>query len=131
MADLDRLRDTWDLVQSSRHRDAIFLYLTDVFELVRWWTFENEARERAARALELKGISVRKSIEPYRAVIAAGVAPKVIDKRTVSKWSRALRFTETYKPRKKTLRRFIKSHSGINACAASYSRWLRRQRRNS
>jgi hypothetical protein len=130
-ADLARLRDTWRHVQSSRGRNAIFLFLTDVFELVAWWVFENQANERAERALTLKGIAVPNKIEPYRAVIVASVAPKIVDKRTVSKWSRTLRFAAACKPRKKRLSQFIKEQGGINACAAAYSRWLRRRDRNS
>lgn len=126
-ADLARLRDTWRHVQSSRDRNAIFLFLNDVFQLVAWWAFENQASERAARALTLKGIAVPKKIEPYRAVIVASVSPKRIDKRTVSKWSRTLRFAAARKPHKKRLRRFIKSQGGINACAFEYSRLQRRR----
>ena len=125
-ADLARLRDTWREVQSSRNRDAIFLFLTDVFELVRWWAFQNEADKRAARALALKGLAVRKNIEPHAAVIAAAVAPKTIDKRTVSKWSRALRFAAARKRDKEKLRAFIKVRGGINACAAANSRQQKR-----
>jgi hypothetical protein len=52
-ADLARLRDTWRYVQSSRDRDAIFQYLTDVFELVAWWAFDKQASERARRAVAM------------------------------------------------------------------------------
>ena len=126
-ADLARLHETWCHVQSSRNRDVIFLYLTAVFELVRWWAFEKQADERAARALALKGLAAPNKIEPYRAVIVASAAPQTIDKRTVGKWSRALRFAAAYKPNKKRLRRFIKSQGAINACASAYSRWLTRR----
>jgi hypothetical protein len=129
-ADLARLRDTWRHVQSSRGRNAIFLFLNDVFQLVDWWAFENQANERAARALILKGIAVPKKIEPYRAVIVASVGPKRIDKRTVSKWSRALRFAAACKPRRKRLRQFIREEGGINACAALYERPLGAENEN-
>jgi hypothetical protein len=127
VADLARLQASWRSVQSNRQRDAIFLFLSDVFELVRWWTFDNQAKERAALALALKGIVLPKKIEPYRAVIVASVAPKTIDKRTISKWSRVLRLAAAYKPRKKRLRHFIKERGGINACAARYSARLHRK----
>jgi len=61
-ADLARRRDTGRHVQSSRDRNAIILFLTHVFELVAWWTFENQANERAARALTLKEIAVAKKL---------------------------------------------------------------------
>jgi hypothetical protein len=130
-ADLARLRDTWRKVQSSRDRDAIFLFLTDVFELVACWAFEKQADKRAARALALRGLGIPNKIEPYGAVIIASVAPKTIDKRTISKWSRTLRFAAACNPRNKRLRRFIKTNGGINACAGAYSRWLRRHGHNS
>ena len=120
VADLARLQASWRSVQSNRQRDAIFLFLSDVFELVRWWTFDNQANERAALALALKGIVLPEEIEPYRAVIVASVAPKTIDKRAVSKWSRALRLAAACKPQKRRLRQFIKTQGGINACAAAY-----------
>ena len=125
-ADLARLRDTWREVQSSCNRDAIFLFLTDVFELVRWWAFDKKESERADRALAIKGLRSRQKIEPYSAVIVATIAPKKIDKRTVSKWSRALRFAAARKPRKKPLRAFIKDEGGINACATAYSHRFKR-----
>ena len=125
-ADLARLRDTWRYVQSSRDRDAIFRFLTDVFELVAWWTFDKKVSERARCALAMKGLRTKKKIEVYTAVIVASVAPKKIDKRTVSKWSRALRFAAASKPRKKRLRAFMKAQGGINACATAYSRQFSR-----
>jgi hypothetical protein len=96
-----------------------------VFELVAWWEFENKGDERAARALDLKKITCRRVREPYAAVILASINPWTVDKRTVSKWSRALRFAAACKPHKKRLRFFIKSKGGINACATAYSRRFR------
>ena len=45
--DLGRVRNGWDESQARRERDAIYVYLTAVFNLVAWWTAENCAVERA------------------------------------------------------------------------------------
>ena len=130
-ADLARLRDSWRGAQRNRERDAIFRFLTNVFDLVAWWAFEKQASERAVRALALKGLAIPRIVEPYAAVIVASVAPERIDKRSVSKWSRALRFAAACKSRKKRLRQFIKAQGGINACATAYNRRLSRRKRKS
>jgi hypothetical protein len=127
-ADLARLGDTWRSVQTSRDRDAIFAYLTEVFELVRWWAFEGQAKERAARALAFKEVPIPKNIESYRAVVAASLAPETMDKRTVSKWSRALRFAAACKSDKIRLQKFIKRQGGINACTAKYAQSMKQRR---
>ena len=50
-ANLQRLENEWETVQASRDRDAIYQYLTAVFELVMWWAKEGKAVKRAHRAL--------------------------------------------------------------------------------
>ena len=125
-ADLRRLSDSWRHVQSSRRRDAIFSYMTDVFELVRWWAFEKQADERAARALALKGLAAPNKIEPYRAVIVASVA---LNHRQANSQQmvKGTAFRSDVQAPQKRLRRFINGQGGINACASAYSRWLRRR----
>jgi len=41
--DLTRVRIAWDECQSSRDRNAIYGYLTAVFDLVMWWAAEDRA----------------------------------------------------------------------------------------
>jgi hypothetical protein len=55
------------------------------------------------------------------AVIPCTADPAKADKRTQSKWSRALRYAAAYKPDSEPLDQFIGRKGGINACAA---RWL-------
>jgi hypothetical protein len=38
--DLRRVRNAWDECQGKRDRDAIYSYLTAVFNLVAWWAAE-------------------------------------------------------------------------------------------
>ena len=51
--DLTRVRIAWDECQASRDRNAIYGYLTAVFDLVIWWTAEDRAIDRARWALRL------------------------------------------------------------------------------
>src|SRR6266513_5436287 len=52
--DLTRVRIAWDECQAQRERDAIYSYLTAVFDLVAWWAAEGRAVSRARWALRLR-----------------------------------------------------------------------------
>src|SRR5260370_1289914 len=54
--DLLRLRNAWRDFQESRHRDAVYDYLSAVFDLVAWWTADGRALDRARWALRLRNI---------------------------------------------------------------------------
>jgi hypothetical protein len=124
--DLDRLGGVWDDCQASRDRDAIYTYLTAVYDLVAWWTAEGRDLERARRALRLVRLEVSDREDPFAAVIRCTADPAKADKRTRSKWSRALRYAVAYKPDSEPLDLFIRRKGGINACAARFARRLGR-----
>ena len=70
-ANLRRLENEWEAYQVTRERNAVYVYLTVVFELVEWWNLEGRAVKRARRALHLRGyLSVREP-EPFATVIFA------------------------------------------------------------
>jgi hypothetical protein len=119
--DLMRVRNAWDESQASRDRDAIYSYLTAVFELVAWWMAENCALERAHKALRLRHIIPFDHDEPFAAIIRCTADPAKVDKRTRSKWSRALRYALAYKVAFEPLERFMKRKGGINRCAERFS----------
>ena len=96
-ANLLRLENEWEMVQASHSRDAIYGYLTAVFELVEWWDQEGKAVKRAYRALHLRGYSSVREPEPFAAVIRCTSDPDKVDDRTRSKWSRVLRYAAEYK----------------------------------
>jgi hypothetical protein len=104
--DLLRVQNAWDESQGSRERDAIYGYLTAVFELVAWWTAENRALERAQRALRLRHIIPFDNEDPFAAIIRCTADPVRVDKRTRSKLARALRFSLTDKLTSEPLDRF-------------------------
>jgi hypothetical protein len=114
--DLLRLRTAWEESQASRERDAIYTYLTAVFDLVAWWMAENRALERARKALRLRHINPFDHEEPFAAVIRCTADPSKVDKGTRSKWSRALRYAISRKPIDEPLDQFIQRKGGINKC---------------
>ena len=64
-ANLLRLQNEWETFQASHDRDAVYGYLTAVFELVSWWAQEGKAVKRAHRASHLRGFSSVKEPEPF------------------------------------------------------------------
>jgi hypothetical protein len=120
--DLLRVRTAWDDCQANRDRDAIYTYLSAVFDLVAWWTAEGRALERAQNALRVQYLRPSDHDEPFAAIIRCTADPAKVDKRTRSKWSRALRYALAYKSCSEPLDQFIKSKGGINDCAARLRR---------
>ena len=57
-------------------------------------------------------------MEPFAAVIAC---TGNVDRRTLSKWSRALRYVAQAKKDGEELTEFMRGQAGINACAALFS----------
>ena len=121
--ELETLRDLWLRVQSSRPRGAVYEYLTAAYEIVLCWKIEDQQVQRAKRALKINGLAPPvNDPEPFAAVIAASVSPKKLDRRQLSKYSRALRYAASCDCRPKRLKRFIKDRGGLNSCAAMFGR---------
>jgi hypothetical protein len=122
--DLLRVQNAWDESQARRERDAIYIFLTAVFELVAWWAAENRALERAYKALRLRNITPFDQEEPFAAIIRCTADPAKVDKRTRSKWSRGLRYALAYKLTSEPLDQFMKRKGGINECAERFARCI-------
>ncbi len=127
--DLLRVQLAWEECQSSRDRNAIYGYLSAVFELVAWWAAEGQAVSRARRALRLCRLDLPND-EPFAAIILCTSDPGKVDKRTRSKWSRVLRYAMEYKASAEPLAAFVRRKGGINNCAAWFARCLRRRRQS-
>jgi hypothetical protein len=119
--DLERLRGIWDDCQASRDRNAIYRYLNAVYGLVAWWAAEGRESDRSRRALRLLQLEASDREDPFAAVIRCTADPAKADKRTRSKWSRALRYVAAYQPDSEPLTQFIRRKGGINACAGQFS----------
>jgi hypothetical protein len=66
--DLARVRNAWEDCQASRDRNAIYGYLSAVFDLVIWWTAEDRAIDRARWGLRLCRLDLPND-EPFAAII--------------------------------------------------------------
>ena len=98
-----------------------------MFDTVIVWEKENQAIDRATRALRLKGRNYGIKVEPFAAVINCTSSRKVVDGKARSKWAHALMFAQKYKSADEPLVDFIRRQGGINACAAELSRLSRNQ----
>jgi hypothetical protein len=125
--DLTRVRLAWEDCQASRDRNAIYGYLSAVFDLVMWWAAEGRAISRARWALQLHWLDLPTTDEPFAAIIFCTSDPGKVDKRTRSKWSRVMRYAAEYKPSSKPLAAFVGRKGGINKCAARFTCCLGRR----
>jgi hypothetical protein len=69
------VRNTWEDVQASRERNAIYGYLTAVYGLVGWWTAEGREVDRARRALRLQRLEISDREDPFASVIRCTADP--------------------------------------------------------
>jgi hypothetical protein len=119
--DLVRVRIAWEDSQASRARNAIYGYLSAVFDLVIWWAAEDRAVSRARWALRLQCADLPTTDEPFAAIILATADRQKVDKRTRSKWSRVLRYAMEYRTNSELLAAFVQRRGGINKCAARFT----------
>jgi hypothetical protein len=119
--DIGRLRALFKSYRRNRDRDAIYVFLSAVYNLIDWWTRDGRAEVRARRLIILRDALMPRNVEPFAAVIMAIAHPTKIDRRTLSKWSRVLRYAIEYKSPGRSLRRFVIANGGLNECAALYT----------
>jgi hypothetical protein len=120
------VRIAWEQCQASRDRNAIYGYLSAVFDLVIWWIAEGRAVSRACWALQLQHLDFPTTDEPFAAIILCTADSAKVDKRTRSKWSRVMRYAAEYKSPSEPLDKFVKRKGGINKCAERFTRCLGR-----
>jgi hypothetical protein len=68
-----------------RDRNAIYKYLSAVYDLLAWWTADGRETERSRRALRLQRLEVSDREEPFAAIMRCTADPAKADKRTRSK----------------------------------------------
>jgi hypothetical protein len=120
--ELAQVRIAWRNFQSSRKRDAVYWYLSPVWETVRRWRKEQRVKASSREALRATGRAAKiRNLEPFGIIILCTSDPLKLDAKTRSKWSRTLRFCERCKPDSETLSDFVKRQGGINECATRWS----------
>ena len=106
--ELAKARTAWAEYQSTRKRDAVYGYLSAVFQIVAGWKRLHCAKARSHQALSAaKKSTVIKSEEPFAVVIFCTSDSRKVDAKTRSKWSRALRYAERHKGTSKNSGSFV------------------------
>jgi hypothetical protein len=120
--DLAKARTAWTRYQSSRKRNAVYGYLSAVLETVHSLKNQHGALARLRRKLIAnKPVDVIRSQDPFAVIICCTSDARKMDAKTRSKWSRAFRYAERFKPDTQAFTQFVKSKGGINECAARWS----------
>ncbi len=121
-SELAKARAAWARYQSTRQRDAVYEYLSVVFDIVQRWKKLGRVKECSLEAISItKCRDKMRSREPFGVVIFCTSDTRVMDAKTRSKWSRALRYACQFKPDGQGLAQFIRSKGGINECAKLWS----------
>jgi hypothetical protein len=108
-------------------RSAEFSFLEDVYKLVCLWRADESAKARVRRTLNIRRLDTSRAVGLFANLIKAAVHPTVLDRRTISKWSRVLCYVDAEKLPSEPLKKFIKRKGGINECASRYTRRRNRQ----
>jgi hypothetical protein len=124
-SELETLRAVSKRTFSSGNRMAVHRLLGAIFDQVSVWEEEDRLEEALYALLDSLDAPVSLKIGEAFAVVIYCIAPHV-DKKSRSKWARALRYAVANKPDHESIRKFIKRKGGINACASSYAEYVRR-----
>jgi hypothetical protein len=117
---LGELSDIWDEVQEDRRREAVYRFLEAIFALVTSHKIAHQRKRLLRRAFKFAGLPFDPDVDPFAGIIRCTTGGEV-DRKTISKWSRALRFVAACKRPQTSLKRFMKKAGGINGCAARYA----------
>src|SRR6266436_4500189 len=120
--------NAWDDFQETRDRDAVYGYLRAVFSIVKHYNGRHRTKKLMRRAYKFAGLRVDTSADPF-AVIIRSTCEHKLDNKTISKWSRALRYVARVKKPRHPLTAFMKNRGGVNACAERYAKYFGRGNR--
>ena len=118
---LAKIRDAWYGFQASRARDAVYGYLEAVFAIVEHYKVRRKTKKLLRHAFKFANLPFAKNANPFTAVIRC-TCDDEIDSKTISKWSRALRYVAHCKKPRTRLKTFMKEAGGVNACATRYAK---------
>ncbi len=122
---LEKICEAWNDFQSSRARDAVYLYLASVFAIVEHYKVRRKTGKLLRHAFELADLPFDKNADPFTAIIRC-TSDDSVDNKMISKWARALRYVVRAKEPRVSLKTFMKTAGGVNACAALYAQRTRR-----
>jgi hypothetical protein len=92
-----------------------------VFGIVEHYRVRRRTKRLLRHAFEFANLPFDKNADPFTAVIRC-TSDDSVDSKTISKWSRALRYASRRKEPGMRLKTFMKKVGGINACADLYAK---------
>jgi hypothetical protein len=104
---------------------AVHRFLGAIFNQVSVWESEDRLEEGLYRLLDSLKAPVPLRIGEAFAVVIYCIAPHV-DKKSRSKWARALRYAAATKPDDESIKSFFNRKGGVNSCASKYAEYVRR-----
>jgi hypothetical protein len=125
---LEKVRRAWGEFQASRTRDAVYGYLGAVFAIVEHYRVRRKTKRLLRHAFEFANLPFDKNVDPFTAVIRC-TNGRPTDRKTISKWARALRYVRYCKPAKQSLKKFMTAAGGVNSCADRYAKQFGRSGR--
>jgi hypothetical protein len=121
---LEKVHCAWGDFQASRARDAVYEYLAAVFAIVEHYRVRRRTNRLLRHAFKFANLPFE-DVRPYAAVIRCTCGNSV-DAKTISKWSRALRYVARSREPDARLKTFMKEAGGVNACANLYAKYFGR-----
>jgi hypothetical protein len=118
---LEKIRLACEHFKSSRKRDAVYGYLEAVFGIVMHYKVRRRTNRLLRHAFEFAHLPFDKNADAFAAIIRCTCCGGV-DGKTISKWSRALRYASRRKKPEMRLKTFMKEVGGINSCANLYTK---------
>ena len=122
---LEKVCDAWNEFQTSRARDGVYGYLETVYAVVEHYKARRKTNRLLRHAFKLAGLPFDENADPFTAVIRC-TCDGGVDNKTISKWSRALRYVAYCEVPQARLKKFMKEAGGVNPCADRYAKYYGR-----
>ena len=125
---ISEVEAAWTAMKRKSRRNAIYSYLATVFDLVMEYKGRRRRKKLVRCVATLVGLPVAENIDPFAIVIRC-TCDGGVDRKTISRWSRALRYVANRKDPETPLKEFMIRIGGVNACAERFARELGRKSR--
>ena len=122
---LEKVRNAWKAFQANRDRDAVYGYLEAVFSIVKHYKARRKTKTLLRHAFKFAGLPFDENAKPF-AVLIRCTCDRGVDNKTISKWSRALRYVAYCEVPSASLKTFMKGAGGINVCTSRFARYYGR-----
>ena len=124
-----KVEAAWRAMKRQSRRTAIYVYLAAVFDLVMEYKEERQIKKLVRYTAAVTGLPAGKNPDPFAAVIRC-TSDANVDRKTFSRWSRALRYVAHTKDAETPLKKFMIEAGGVNACADHFVLTLGRRSGN-